>query len=72
LLNRIVSLLGAGKDEARAVLTALGWKSVEVTNAPAVYRRAREKPAQRDKPRKPEPPPDPNSPFARLAALKVK
>ena len=72
LAGRIVSLLGSSKDEARAVLIALGWKSVEVTNAQPVYRKTREKPVRADKPKKPEPPPNPNSPFARLAALKVK
>jgi ATP-dependent RNA helicase SUPV3L1/SUV3 len=75
LLNRIVSLLGAGLDETRAVLTALGWASVEVAGAKPVWRRARPKPAPRTapkRPRKPEPPPDPNSPFAALAALRGK
>ncbi|HVZ28360.1 MAG TPA: hypothetical protein VG798_06855, partial [Rhizomicrobium sp.] len=72
LLGRIVSLLGSGKEEARNVLAALGWKSVEVANAAPVFRRAREKPARRDKPKKPERPVDPDSPFARLAVLKVK
>ena len=72
LLTRIVSLLGSGKDEARAVLAALGWKSVDVANAAPVYRRVRETPVRRDKPAKPEPPPDPHSPFAGLAALKTR
>jgi len=75
LLNRIVSLLGAGLDETRAVLTALGWTSIEVAGAKPVWRRARPKPAPRTAPkrsRKPEPPPDPNSPFAALAALRGK
>jgi len=76
LLNRIVSLLGAGKDEARAVLTALGWRTVEVQGAQPVWRRMTEKraaaPRGHEKPRKPEPPPDPHSPFARLAALKAR
>jgi len=71
---KIVSLLGCGKDEARAVLAALGWRSVEVEGAKPVWRRMREKPKprapQRPKPKKPEPPPDPNSPFAALAALR--
>jgi ATP-dependent RNA helicase SUPV3L1/SUV3 len=73
LLTKIVSLLGCGKDEARAVLDALGWRSVEVAGAKPVWRRMREKPqprAERHKLKKPEPPPDPNSPFAALAALK--
>jgi len=73
LLTRIVSLLGCAKDEATAVLDALGWRSIDVEGAKPVWRRAREKPkprAERHKPKKPEPPPDPNSPFAALAALK--
>jgi ATP-dependent RNA helicase SUPV3L1/SUV3 len=75
LLTRIVSLLGAGLEETRAVLTALGWTSVDVAGAKPVWRRARPKPAPRaeqKKPRKTEPPPDPNSPFAALAALRGK
>ena len=73
LLTRIVSLLGAGKDEARDVLAALGWTSVEVAGARPVWRRARPKPAPRAQPKKPrKPPPDPNSPFAALAALRGK
>jgi ATP-dependent RNA helicase SUPV3L1/SUV3 len=73
LLTRIVSLLGAGLDETRAVLAALGWTSVEVADAKPVWRRARPAPrAEPRKPRKLEPPPDPNSPFAALAALRGK
>ncbi|HEY0265751.1 MAG TPA: hypothetical protein VGC16_03310, partial [Rhizomicrobium sp.] len=74
LLTRIVSLLGSGKDEARAVLTALGWRAVEVADAKPVWRRALEKPrrAQRTRSGRPEPPPDPHSPFAGLAALKAR
>ena len=74
LLTKIVSLLGAGKDEARAVLTALGWTSVEVAGALPVWRRARPKPVPRAEPKKARkpPPPDPNSPFAALAALRGK
>ena len=72
LLTRLVSLLGSGKEEARAVLAALGWRAVEVADAKPVWRRAKEKrePRHRDKPKKPEPPPDPNSPFAGLAVLR--
>ena len=70
--NAIVSLLGASKDEASTVLTALGWKSVDVANAQPVYRRAREKPIKHAKPQKPQKPIDPNSPFAQLAALKTR
>jgi ATP-dependent RNA helicase SUPV3L1/SUV3 len=72
LLTKIVSLLGAGKDEARDVLAALGWRSVEVADAKPVWRRAKEKPRRVEQPRRPEPPPDPNSPFAGLAVLKVR
>jgi ATP-dependent RNA helicase SUPV3L1/SUV3 len=76
LLTRIVSLLGAGREEGQAVLAALGWKQVGVKgeapngapNAP-VWRKARGK---REKPARREAPPDPNSPFASLAALKAK
>jgi ATP-dependent RNA helicase SUPV3L1/SUV3 len=74
LLTRLVSLLGSGKEEARAVLAALGWRTVEVADAKPVWRRMKEKvrrphPA---KPRKPEAPIDPLSPFAGLAALRLR
>ncbi|HWA69796.1 MAG TPA: helicase-related protein [Rhizomicrobium sp.] len=74
LLTKIVSLLGCGRDEARAVLAALGWKSIEVAGARPVWRRTRVQPPRREthKPRRPEPPPDPHSPFAGLAALKAR
>ncbi len=68
VLTKLVSLLGTGKEEARTVLTALGWRTVEVAGAKPVWRRVREK----AKTRKPEPPPNPHSPFAGLAALKVR
>ena len=70
LLTKLVSLLGSSKEEARAVLAALGWRSIEVAGAKPVWRRAREKPRRPDSPRKPEPPP--NSPFAGLAALRIR
>jgi hypothetical protein len=72
LLTRLVSLLGSSKDEARAVLAALGWRAVEVEGAKPVWRRMKEKrePRRHDKAKKPEPPPDPNSPFAALASLR--
>jgi ATP-dependent RNA helicase SUPV3L1/SUV3 len=72
LLTKLVSLLGSGKEEARAVLAALGWRSVEVADAKPVWRRVKDKPParHRDKPKKPEPPLDPNSPFAGLAVLR--
>jgi ATP-dependent RNA helicase SUPV3L1/SUV3 len=69
ILTRIVSFLGSSKEEAQAVLTALGWKQAEVKDAQPVWRKAHQK---RDKPKPNETPPDPNSPFASLAALKVK
>ena len=74
LLTKLVSLLGTGKDEARAVLAALGWRAIDVAGAQPVWRRAREKTRrpEKAKTRKPEPPPDPHSPFAGLAALKVR
>jgi len=74
LLTKLVSLLGSGKDEARAVLTALGWRAVEVADAKPVWRRSKEKrePRRHDGPKKPEPPPDPNSPFAALASLRAR
>jgi ATP-dependent RNA helicase SUPV3L1/SUV3 len=71
LLTKLVSLLGSGKEEARAVLAALGWRAVEVADAKPVWRRRKEKrEPRRDRPKKPEPPPNPNSPFASLAVLR--
>jgi ATP-dependent RNA helicase SUPV3L1/SUV3 len=74
LLTRLVSLLGSGKDEARDVLTALGWRTVDVADAQPVWRKSREKipRPQKQKPKKPEPVFNPNSPFAGLAALRGK
>jgi ATP-dependent RNA helicase SUPV3L1/SUV3 len=72
VLTRLVSLLGSSKEEARAVLAALGWRSIEVAGAKPVWRRAREKPRRPDRPPKPEPLPDPHSPFAGLAALRIR
>ncbi len=71
---QIVSLLGSGKEEARSVLAALGWQTVEVAGAKPVLRRMKEKIRrhERARPKKPEPPPDPNSPFAGLAALRIR
>ena len=66
--TKLVSLLGCGRDEAALVLAALGWRTVAVADAKPVWRRAREKPRPRDKPRKP----DPHSPFAGLAALRLR
>ena len=74
VLTKLVSLLGTGKDDARTVLTALGWRSIEVAGAKPVWRRVREnsRRPEKAKTRKPEPPPNPHSPFAGLAALKVR
>jgi ATP-dependent RNA helicase SUPV3L1/SUV3 len=72
LLTKIVSLLGSSKDEARAVLAALGWRVTDVAGANPVWRRAKEKPrrAERAAARKTEPPV--HSPFAGLAALRIR
>jgi ATP-dependent RNA helicase SUPV3L1/SUV3 len=68
LLVKIVSLLGSGKDQGRAVLEALGWREVPVDGAAPVWRRSREKPRKpKAEPRKPQI--NPNSPFASLASL---
>ena len=67
LLTRIVSFLGSSKEEAAAVLAALGWKQADVKDAAPVWRKT---PPKRDKPVPREVPIDPNSPFARLAVLK--
>jgi ATP-dependent RNA helicase SUPV3L1/SUV3 len=67
LLTRIVSFLGSSREEAQAVLTKLGWKQADVKDAAPVWRKA---PQKRGPPKPRETPVDPNSPFARLAALK--
>jgi ATP-dependent RNA helicase SUPV3L1/SUV3 len=67
LLTRIVSFLGSSKEEALAVLAALGWKQADVKDAAPVWRKA---PQKREKPALREVPVDPLSPFAALAALK--
>ena len=74
VFTKLVSLLGSGKQEALQVLSALGWRAVEVANAKPVWRRDKEKrePRRRDRPRKSEPLPDPTSPFARLAVLRTR
>ena len=38
LLTKLVSLLGSGKEKARAVLAALGWRTVDVADAKPVWR----------------------------------
>jgi ATP-dependent RNA helicase SUPV3L1/SUV3 len=72
VLTKLVSLLGSSKEEAGQVLAALGWRTVAVADAKPVWRRTKEKQQRRDQPRKPEPPPDPHSPFAGLAALRLR
>ena len=72
LLTKLVSLLGSSKDEARAILAALGWRVVEVAGANPVWRRAAEKQRRMERARKPAPSPNPHSPFARLAALRIR
>jgi len=73
LLTRLVSLLGSAKDEARAVLTALGWREIAVEGAKPVWRRTRQRPQRAaHAKRKDEPAPTPNSPFASLAALRTR
>ncbi len=44
-----MSLLGSGKDEARDVLAALGWRRWRSTDAKPVWRRVKEKLAARAK-----------------------
>ncbi len=74
VLTKLVSLLGSGKEEARAVLAALGWREVGVADAKPVWRRKAEKRRRPDhvKAPKPETPVDPHSPFAGLAALRIR
>jgi ATP-dependent RNA helicase SUPV3L1/SUV3 len=64
-LPKLVSLLGAGNDEGKAVLAALGWHMVTVADAPSVWRKTREI----RRPAAIVPPPPKDSPFARLATL---
>jgi ATP-dependent RNA helicase SUPV3L1/SUV3 len=61
-LPKLVSLLGAGNEEGKAVLAALGWRMVAV--APAVWRKTKQK---RRPPAVAAPPSD--SPFGSLAQL---
>jgi len=72
VMTKLVSLLGSSKDEADKVLAALGWRRTAVADAKPVLRRTKEKPRRHAEPRKSEPPPDPNSPFAGLAALRIR
>ena len=69
ILPKLVSLLGTGNDDAKAVLTALGWRLTEVKDASPVWRRRKEKP------RKAAPVQSrtsQHSPFAGLKELMVK
>ncbi len=68
LLPKLVSLLGTGNDEAREVLTALGWRQVDVQDAPPVWRKTKEK---RRRPERLKPGPE-HSPFAGLKELMAK
>jgi len=72
LLTKLVSLLGSSKDEARAILAALGWRVVEVAGANPVWRRAAEKPRRVERAKTREPGANPHSPFAGLAALRIR
>ncbi|HSS14687.1 MAG TPA: hypothetical protein VLL04_12385, partial [Rhizomicrobium sp.] len=72
VMTKLVSLLGASKEESGAVIAALGWRRVAVADAKPVWRRSKERPRRRAEPRKTEPPPDPHSPFAGLAALRLR
>jgi ATP-dependent RNA helicase SUPV3L1/SUV3 len=62
-LPRLVSLLGAGNEEGRQVLAALGWRMVAVKDSPSVWRKPKQKR------RRPAPSSRPDSPFAGLAEL---
>ena len=64
VLPKLVSLLSTGNDEARQVLSALGWREVDVSGAPSVWRKTKEK----RRPQKQKPPPE-DSPFAGLKEL---
>ncbi len=72
VLNKIVSLLGCGKEEARQVLAALGWRMVEVAGAQPVWRRSKQKPRRADPAKVRSGTPPANSPFAGLAALRIR
>ena len=64
-LPKLVSLLGAGNEDGKAVLAALGWRMVDVAGGAGVWRKAREKKRRPE----PEKAPPPDSPFAALAQL---
>ncbi len=65
VLPRLVSLLGAGNDEAREILAVLGWRLVAVADQPSVWRRTKER--HRKRPAAEKPPE--HSPFAELKGL---
>ena len=67
-LPKLVSLLGAGNEEGKAVLAALGWQMTKVADAAPVWRKAKPRRQPPRKDNKPAPV-NPNSPFARLAQL---
>ncbi len=70
MLGRVISLLGAGKPEGRAVLSALGWHLVEVQGGQPVWRRKPRLPSKPGNRRPPRPAKvDASSPFAGLAKL---
>jgi ATP-dependent RNA helicase SUPV3L1/SUV3 len=68
LLPKLVSLLGSSNEEARLVLAALGWRQMDVKDAPSVWRKAKEK---RRPPERPKAAPL-HSPFAGLKELIAK
>jgi ATP-dependent RNA helicase SUPV3L1/SUV3 len=72
LLTKIVSLLGSSKEEARAVLAALGWREIQVEGARPVWRRSKDKSRHSRKERRQDTPVNPHSPFAGLAALRTR
>ena len=65
LLPKLVSLLGCGNDEVRAVLAELGWQTADVVGGQSVWRRS----AKREAPSRPPRPVRKDSPFAGLADL---
>jgi ATP-dependent RNA helicase SUPV3L1/SUV3 len=85
LLPKLVSLLGCGNDQLKAVLDDLGWEALDVADGKKVWRRAAPKPVRRQKkqahgekrgePRGERKPKEvkitinPDSPFAALAGL---
>jgi ATP-dependent RNA helicase SUPV3L1/SUV3 len=74
VLTRVISLMGASKEEGQAVLSALGWQLVPVQGAAAVWRqKPRTRPKVRGKNRparaRPQKMVNPDSPFAELARL---